>query len=189
MTLTPVYASLTSSWLLHDSWSESYVGARRLIYEVLPAPDQRLSAEECAMCQLALVGANHLMEIALYKILLPHAKNGSASLSLTPAFLEDASYFLMLTKWLPATCGVNLDLKAEPFASTERLRRRRNETIHKTSAFATHTMARSAIYSAVDGVKTLYSASGSVFPYEAVLGKCPQQVEEPFSSVAFPADP
>lgn len=187
MTLTPVHASLTMSWLVHDSWSESYVGTRRLTYELLPPPGQKLSPEEHAMCQLALIGANHLMEVALYKILLPHIKESGRFSLLTQALLEDASYFQMLTKWLPAISGASLPLTAEPFTSTERLRRRRNDTIHKTSALATNTMARSAMYSAVEGARALFSIAGTEFPYEAVLKKYPQQVEEPFSSVAFPA--
>lgn len=186
MTLTPVHASFTVSWLVHDSWSEAYVGARRLTYVVLPPPSKKLSAEECALCQLALVGANHLMEIALYKMLLPCTKQSAKFSALTEALLDDASYFLMLTKWFPAAFGSGVDLKSEPFVSTERLRRRRNDTIHKTSAFATNAMAKSAMYSAVEGVKALYAIAGQTFPYDTVLAKYPQLTEEPFSSVTFP---
>lgn len=182
----PLDVSFITSWLVHDSWSESYVGARRLAYEVIPAPGMKLSAEECALCQLALVGANHLVEVALYKILLPHAKSTGKVSSLTEALLAEASYYQMLTRWLPAVSGKPIDLKAEPLFSTERLRRRRNETIHKSSALATSEMARSALYSAVEASRALYLHAGIDFPYDDALKMYPQIVEKPFSNVTFP---
>ena len=67
-------SSVSLSWSIHDSWTEAFVGTRKLVYELLPSTTFSAKAEDGALCQLALVGANHLMEIAIYKILLPHTK-------------------------------------------------------------------------------------------------------------------
>ena len=186
MSRTSISASFTFSWLSHDSWSESYVGTRRLTYDILPAPTAHTNAEESALCQLALIGANHLMEVALYKALLPHAKANSTNSRLTEALLDDASYYHMLTKWLPAASGKSVDLNSEPFVSTERLRRRRNDTIHKTSALATVEMARSALFSSVAGTREVFAIADQPFPYEPVLKKFSLPSEDLFSSVSFP---
>ena len=186
MPLVPVSASFTMTWLIHDSWTESYVGVRRIAYEILPPPSAKQTAEDGALCQLALVGANHLMEVALFKILRPHAQATGTVAQLTEALLEEASYFQMLTRWIPAVSSKRLDLSAEPFLSTERLRKRRNNTIHKTSALATVQMARSALYSAVEASKELYMHAGAPFPYDAHLAKYPQAHESHFSTVPFP---
>ena len=126
------------------------------------------------------------MEVALYKLLLPYAKTNAPLSRLTETLLEDASYYHMLAKWLPAACGKPMDLSAEPFASTERLRRRRNDTVHKTSALATVEMARSALFSSVAGTRELFAFANQPFPYEAVLDKFPALAETQFSSVTFP---
>lgn len=187
MPLKRVTAEFTFSWLTHDSWSEAYVGTRGLIYQVLPASDGAATAEDGALCQLGLVGANHLMEIAIYSLLRPHAKATGKVAALTEALLEDASYYHMLTRWLPAVSNKTLDLSAEPFLSTERLRRRRNDTVHKSSTLATIQMARSALFSAVQGTKALYACFDTIFPYEPFLSKFPPPDETWFSSVRFPS--
>lgn len=187
MPLRPIQSSLTISWLSHDSWSESYIGTRRLAYELLPPPGTRQTAEDGALCQLALIGANHLMEVALYKILLPYTEAVCASPKLPRVQLEKSSYFDMLNRWLPVVLGTPLDLASEPFASTERLRERRHATVHKTSALATVQMARSSLYTAVEGTKTLFALAKLEFPYAKHLAKYPQSIEQPFTQVLFPA--
>ena len=181
-----VTSSATFSWLNHDSWSEAYVGTRKLAYELLPPPPSSVKAVEGALCQLALIGANHLMEIALYKILQPHAKATGTTSSLTEKKLAEASYYLMLTKWLSEIAGNEANLTIEPLLSTERLRHRRNDTVHKSSALASVVMARSALYSAVQGTYALYALSGTKFPYEPFMQKYPLHEEPWFSSIKFP---
>jgi hypothetical protein len=181
-----VTSSATFSWLNHDSWSEAYVGTRKLAYELLPSTQSSVKAVDGALCQLALIGANHLMEIALYKILQPHANATGTVSSLTEKKLADASYNLMLTKWLPDIAGNETNLTIEPLLSTERLRHRRNATAHKSSALATVEMARSALFSAVQGSYALFALSGTKFPYEPFMQKYPLHDEPWFSSIKFP---
>ena len=185
MPLQPVYASFTVSWLSHDSWSEAYVGTRRLVYDILPSSIPEQTAEDGALCQLAIVGANHLMEVGLAKLL--HSFVGTHS-TFTNKKYEEASYWLSLSHWVAELTGVPLLLNEEPFLSTERLRIRRNATTHKSSALATVLMARSALFSAVEGTKALYAHFGVRFPYEPFMEKYPVPREQPFSSVLFPPD-
>jgi hypothetical protein len=126
------------------------------------------------------------MEIALYKILQPHANATGTVSSLTEKKLADASYNLMLTKWLPDIAGNETNLTIEPLLSTERLRHRRNATAHKSSALATVEMARSALFSAVQGSYALFALSGTKFPYEPFMQKYPLHDEPWFSSIKFP---
>lgn len=181
-----VTAEFTFSWLNNNTWSEAYVGVRRLAYEVLPTSQGSATAEDGALCQLALIGANHLMEVGLYRVLLPYAKATSKVAALTEALLSDATYHHMLARWLPLISGKQIDLGAEPFASTERLRRRRNDTAHKSSALATVGMAKSALFSAVEGTRAVYKHAATPFPYEAFFAKYPLPPEVWFSQVAFP---
>jgi hypothetical protein len=183
MSLRPVHASFTISWLTHDSWSEAYVGTRRLVYDILPPSIAQQTAEDAALCQLSLIGANHLMEVALARLLKPFA---STHPTFTTRKYKEASYWLALSHWVPALSGMPLLLDAEPFSSTERLRVRRNATAHKSSALATVPMARSALFSAVEGSKALYAHFGVEFPYELFFSKFPCPSEQPFSTVPFP---
>lgn len=182
----PVSASFTASWLIHDSWTESYIGVRRLVYELLPHPGSGQAAEDGALCQLALIGANHLVEVALLKILKPFVSTTDDAIQLSPSKLDRASYFDMLNEWIPKVTAKQIDTTVEPFVSTERLRHRRHATVHKTSALATVQMARSALHSAVGATKALYMHAGTPFPYDAHLAKYPQVTEPPFSTIPFP---
>ena len=186
MALISAHGSFTISYSIHDTWTELYLGTRRLIYEIIPPVGQRLTAEERAMCQLALIGANQLMEITLYKILIPYAEDSKKFAKFTTTLLEEASYNKMMKNWLPVITGTHLNFNEEPFKSTERLRKQRNDTIHKTPAYTTNAMARSAIFSSVEGTIALYQVFGIAFPYRDWLDRYPQQIEEPFSRVAFP---
>ena len=181
-----VTSSVSLSWSIHDSWTEAFVGTRKLVYELLPSTTFSAKAEDGALCQLALVGANHLMEIAIYKILLPHTKATGQLSILTQKLLEQASYHSMLTDWLPTIAGTQLNLQVEPLLSTETLRKRRNKTIHKSSALATVEMAKAALYAAVHGTKAFYHHSGTAFPYVSFLQKYPLENEPWFSSIKMP---
>ena len=186
MATSTVITSLTITSTVHDSWTESFVGTRHLIYVVLPKPGVRMSPEIRTLCQLALIGSNHLMEVALYKLLHPFATTPAPLSALTESLLSEASYWHMLTRWVPAASGKPIDLKKEPFLSTDRLRRRRNDTVHKSSATANVPMARSAFASATEGVKALHKHFGQPLPYESFLKTWPLPIERPFSSVTFP---
>jgi hypothetical protein len=177
--------SISGSWTVHDTWTETFVGVRHIAYGLVPSTG-RLDTEARTLCQLAVVGANHLMEIVLFKLLLPAAKGSGTAAQLTEALLVEATYHQMLSRWVPAVSGKAIDFSAEPFASTERLRRRRNDTVHKASATANSQMARSALVSSVDGAKAMHAHLGKAFPYADFLSRWPLKPEPPFSSCLFP---
>lgn len=160
------------------------MGVRRLIHEILPKTIAEQRVEDSALCQLALVGANHLVEVALGQLLRSFAEQELERFSAES--LEKATYFEMLTQWLPKMAGKSLDLKAQPFLSSEALRKRRNETVHKSSALATAPMARSALFSAVAACRSIYEHSGQEFPYAEALEEHPIPQEEWFSNVQMP---
>lgn len=184
-TTTSVSADLTVAWEVHDVWTEAYVGIRHVIYGLLPPPGRRLSTESSALCQLGLIGASHLVEVGLYRFL--QSRPSYAALSEPKkTLLRKAGYADMLNKWVPELARWNPDLASPSFQCTERLRRRRNDTVHKTSAKANVPMCRSAIYSSVEATRELWLKSGEAFPYEVFLTKYPLQYEKPFSLVAYP---
>ncbi|MBK6288448.1 MAG: hypothetical protein KA739_13085 [Pseudomonadales bacterium] len=180
-----VTAEMKLVWDMHETWTEAYIGIRHLVYDVLPKPGRQMPSEFHALCQLALVGSNHLMEVGLYKFLqsrpsyalLPESKKKQ---------LRAATYNDMLTIWIQELADWKPDLKSPPLKCTERLRRRRNDTVHKTSAAANVPMARSALYSAVAGSQQLWLKSKEAFPYQSFLLSYPLQDERPFSEVTFP---
>lgn len=176
-------ASLSVSYTVHDSWTESYVGTRHLVYEVLPEPSRKPSTEAGTLSQLALIGANQLMEIALFRLLLPYTRSSGRVSNLTESLLKEATYAVMLSRWVPAAVGVSVSVSAEPFISTEALRRKRNDAIHKTSAPVSVAMARSALATAVAGSKSLYAHFSQPFPYDRFLVQWPLPEEQLFSAL------
>jgi len=183
-----ISAVISFPWLSHDSWTEAYVGSRRIAYDFLPETELHSNGDDGGLCKLALIGANQMMEIALYSLIRPHTLTMGAVSGLGQSLLEEASYYHMLTKWLSAIVGTPLDLSVQPFLSTEKLRRRRNDTIHKTPAVATFAMARSAVYCAVEGSKALYTHAGIRFLYEPFLQRYPLSTEVWFSAIHYPGE-
>lgn len=88
--------------------------------------------------------------------------------------------------YVPVLSGRALDKSLEPFKSTETLRQRRNETVHKSSGLVTPVMARAAFYSAVAGSQALYGHFGQPFKYTPFLMERSLPVEPWFSQVSFP---
>lgn len=181
-----ITASLETSWISHDAWSESYVGIRRLVYEILPDSSINQSAEDSALCQLAIVGCHHLMEVALFGLLRPYIGATGGGFLLTQKQLDDSSYYKALTTWAIRVTGRSLDCNAEPLASTERLRKRRNDTVHSKSALATVEMCRSALFSAIEGTKHLYDLFEQPFKYKLIMDQYPIPPERHFSTVLCP---
>lgn len=186
MPLKPLDKAFNISYLNHDAWTESYIGTRKLVYEVLPAKNNDLTEETSALCQLAVIGANHMMEVALFGLIRPHIGSQLPNCSITQKQFDDAGYHKALTNWIGPITGSPLNLNAEPFLSTELLRKRRNDTIHKSSAIATVEMARAALFSAVEGTKALYEHFGKTLKYTPFLEKYPVHQESMFSAVQLP---
>ncbi len=169
-----------------DTWSELYVGVRHICYELLPEHQYSCAPKEVALSAIAIVVSNQLMEIAIYNILSELSRQSELNICFTE--LEDMSYYKMICKILPMVAKQPRILTEEPFLSTERLRRRRNCTAHKVVLPVTLEMARSALFSSVQGVKELYQICDRPFPYDEVLKKYPYKTEEWFSSIDYPEE-
>lgn len=176
-------STLTISYTVHDTWTEAFIGTRHLVYELLPEPSKKPSTEARTLSQLALIGANQLMEIALFRLLLPYTRSTGRLSNLTESLLKEATYAVMLNRWVPAAVGVPVNISAEPLVSTEALRRKRNDTIHKTSAPVSVAMARSALATAVAGSKSLYAHFSQPFPYDGFLVRWQLPEEQLFSAL------
>ena len=169
-----ISVSVSMPWLSHDAWSQTYVGTHKLIYRLLPESTSQLEDDESSLCQLALIGANHLMEIALAKV-LAHCDPTLKS--------KESKYYFDLTNTFPSLTGKAPNLLTEPFRSTEKLRIRRNKTVHASSAVASVEMARSALFSATQGSRALFEHVCIPFPYERFLAKRPMPDESPYFDV------
>ena len=180
-------ATTTIGWLNHDAWSEMFVACRRLVCEVLPSPELKQSAKDGGLCQLAIVGAHHMMEVALFSLLRQFVPiNDASGKTLTESGFARLHYYEAISHWVPLVVGSSLPLISEPFLSTERLRQQRNDTTHKGSALATTAMARSALASSVLGTKALFLHFNKPFPYGTFLQKYPPPDAEYFSRVITP---
>ena len=171
-----VFKMFEVPFLVHDSWSELYVGTRYLVYELLCG--DRPPCGDAPLCGLALVGANMLMEITLYKILKPYLEQ-----KLNKKDLERVTYFCMLTKHWSDSGKSELSLEEEPWCSTECLRQKRNDIVHKgLASLITVEMARSGLFSAVKGTQALYEHAKIDFPYEVFLQNYPLHNKPWFSN-------
>ena len=157
--------SFTSSWHSHDAWTETYLGVHRLLYQILPESSAAQRAEDGALSQLALIGANHLMEVALSKLLLPFVDQSTSTFSIKERDFEYASYYRMLHEWTPKVTGQFIDFTKEPFSSVYLLRRKRNGVTHKSSDVVPAEMARCALFSAVSGSQALFGVFDIRFPH------------------------
>ena len=182
-----ICASFSASWLRHNSWSQTYVGLRKLINDVLPAGTSKIEAEDSALCQLAVISSNQLMEIALFDLLKKYV-NSTCGFNLAEKQYESSSYYFAITELSEKAVGTAIDLSVEPFISTERLRKRRNATVHKSSALADIAMAQSALYTAVQGVKALCIHFNEPRKYDVFLKAYPLENGAYFSQIVFPED-
>ena len=188
MTRVTLRHVVSMPWRSHDSWSETFIGIHRLVYEILPQQGRPQDVRDAALCQLAIVGANHLLEVSLFKLIRPSIGVDLGNLNISEAKFKKAGYYTAISEWVGAITGNDIDLTSEPFLSTERLRERRNATAHKSSAIATTEMARSGLIAAVNGTRAIHSHFGSDFPYEKYLLENPLANEPLFSQIKFPGE-
>lgn len=189
MPLRPLQVTYRARWLSLDAWASAYIGTRKLVYELLPAHSYHGSAEDTGLGRLALVGANHLMEVALRNVLLLAWQAQASHADTAPPWSEEAPYTRLLKHWLPKMSEPPApDWRSEPFSSALRLLERRNDTIHGRSALVTPEMARSALFSAVIGSEALFKHVEQDFPYRTLLEQYPCPTEPWFSATVFPEE-
>jgi hypothetical protein len=183
MPLKPLEASFGMSWMNLDAWSETYVGVFRLVYEILPDDPAAQESKDGALCQLALVGSNHLVEVTVGKLLKPFTGQVKG---LSQESYDRLGYKHAMLTIIERATSKKLDLSEEPFLSSECLRERRNATVHKQSAVANVNMARAALFTGVEATKALYQHFDVGFPYSKILNQYPMRPATMFSKVWCP---
>lgn len=182
-----ISSSVSSGWLSLDWWSDPYVGAHWIATKELPDLQWQAQSHHGALSQLLLISSHHLVEMMLFRCVkeILNAKPGTFpkhEKQLPRARFEDA-----FTKW-PKELGYDsFNMKVQPFSSIKRLQERRNATIHKDSALTSLKMAKSALYSAVEGSReiALHFRGAGGFPYDMVLEKYQLPVQAWFTDVEF----
>ena len=185
-----VHLSVSTSigWLSLDAWSEAYVGARWLAQDELPAKQWETQPQHGSLSQLVLIASHRLVEIMLFRCIGEILEASPGKFPVLERRLSRVSFEEAFGEW-PAKLGFpSFDTTAQPFSSIKRLQDRRNSTIHKESALATLEMARSALFSAVEGSKAIATHLGgakSGFKYERVLEKYPLPTQPWLTDVKF----
>lgn len=172
-----ISSSISVSWLNHSAWSEKYVGLRRMAFGILPENTREMTSEDIALCQSVVVGSSQLIEMAFFEIIERYVGTKVSKKD------YDLQYFKALISLPSKIVGRNIDLTQEPFLSSEKLRKRRNSTVHKESLLADVKIARSALYTAVNTVFMLYEHFGLKFPYSKFLNSYPIDEKVLFSNV------
>ena len=172
--------TVTMGWLSHTAWSEKYVGLRKLAFESLPLKIYEMSPEDSAICQSVIVGSSQLVEIALFDILERYVGKYISKKD------SEVQFYKALCSLPVKITGKEIDLTGEPYLSSEKLRKRRNSTVHKTSSLADVVMSRSALYTAVETSLMLYQHFDIEFPHARFLDKYPIAEQPLFSQVTYP---
>ncbi len=176
--------TLTMSWLSLDSWSETYVGTKWILDNVLPDNIYQMKAEHGPISQMVLLGAHQLVENILYNCIRTKLEQQLENQKNIESTLKNLRFEDALKKVPKELTGQKLPLGRQPLQSVTILQKRRNATVHYRSALATPQMARSAFYTAVIGSKEIYSHfyPSEEFKYELVLRKYPFE-PQPFLSI------
>ena len=185
------------NWINHSLWSEIFVGLHKIVYQLLPQHQHEMTIEDSALSRLVIISSHQLMEIALFD-LINESINKITEENISLKAIQETNYFKAFIEiengskvgkpWIRQITGIAIDPLQEPFLSTEKVRKRRNSTIHKDSALANVEMARSALYSEVMGAKALYSHFNEAFPYEKALEKYPLETHKLLSEIVYPED-
>jgi hypothetical protein len=180
--------SVSVGWLSLDAWSEAYVGAQWLAQDELPEKQWETQPRHGPLSQLVLIASHRLVEIMLFRCIREILEASPGKFPAIERKFFRASFEEAFSVW-PAKLGfLPFDTTAQPFASIKRLQDRRNSTIHKESALVTLEMARSALFSAVEGSKAIAThlcGAKSGFRYDRVLEKYPLPNQPWFTDVKF----
>lgn len=176
------------SWLSLDSWSETYVGTKWLLDNVLPNNIHEMAPEHGPISQMVLLGSHQLIENILYNCIRKHLELGGQIEQDIESTLKSLRFEDALKTTPQELTNRKLPLGRQPLQSVATLQNRRNDTVHYRSTLATPQMARSAFYTAVMGSKEIYSHfyPEEEFKYEVVLRKYPVTAQPLLSKEMFP---
>jgi hypothetical protein len=183
-----VYAECTFRSLSLDDWSNFYVGAHWLATKELPDAQWKTEPHHGPLTQLLLIASHHLVEVMLYRCIREVLDANPGKFKEIETLLKRREGFTKaFTDWPAVLTSTPFDLTLEPYKSLKSLQLRRNDTVHKRSALASLEMGRSALFSAVEGARSIaiHFRGAEGFLYDEVLQKYPLPKQKWFSEVAF----
>lgn len=187
-------ASTGISWIGLDAWSETYIGARWLINNVLPEKEYQTSPQHGSIAKMVLISSSHMIELMLSSCLTEQVhflKLPEDDIKSRLKKLKGMSFNGMLTDWSSVLPELNqIDIQVEPFISVNRLRLRRNSTIHKESPLASLEMARSALNTATIASEAIYNYfyGSKEYKYSKVIKKYPIDNYPLFNEITYIED-
>lgn len=158
-----------------DAWSEMYIAVRWIVTEELPEFHYQTKPHHSSLAQLALIGSCQLMEVMFFSSVRKWlSDNQEVSYGIQEGYSK-VGFRTALNEWPVILFGRKFEFDTEPFRSAEKLIKRRNSTVHKTSSLTSLEMARSALYTGVLASREMYGYfySEKEFRYEKVLQKYP----------------
>lgn len=182
-----ISSSTSIGWLNLDWWSTPYVGAHWIATKELPEQQWQTQLHHEPLSQLLLIASHHLVELMLFHCIREVLEAKPGMFPKHEKRLPCARFGEVFTVW-PKELGYgSFDMQAQPYSSIKRLQDRRNDTIHKNSALTSLAMAKSALYSAVEGARgiALHFRGTDGFPYDRVLEKYSLHTQPWFTDVAF----
>ena len=182
-----VSTSVRIGWLNLDWWTSPYVGAHWLATEELPDQQWQAKPHHGALSQLLLISSHHLVELMLFRCIREVLDSAPGKFASLEERLPRATFEQAFNKWPQQLGYAPFDVSIQPYAAIKRLQERRNATIHKDSALATLSMAKSALFTAVEGSRAiaLHFRGANGFPYQPVLQKYPLPEQPWFTEVKF----
>ena len=148
--------SLTLSWDIHDSWTETLAGS---VYLISLIREQNAVGDKSHLCRLVLISASHLIEKLFFDLVSEISTDSFVEEIGGQKKYENVSLYNAMHEWpqkLLPNCS-EIDFSQEPFFSSELLRKQRNRSIHKNSEFVNLEMAQKAIFTALHTCISLWA--------------------------------
>ena len=170
-----VGSSHATGWLNLDAWSEMYVGAHWLVAEELPEHQYQAQPRHGPLAQMVVIGSHHLIEIIFFHSVKAVLSQSPGRFPEIENKYDGAHFGTAFKRWPEILVGCPINTDTPALRSAQALAKRRNATIHKESALATPSMARSALYSAAHASREIaeHLLGGDGFKYQEVLEKYP----------------
>lgn len=162
-------------WVSLDSWSEIYVGAHWLVTEEFPEHQFQALPRHGALSQMVLLSAHHLVEVIFFQSVKALTAGAPGKFPSIEKSFDRAHFRKAFENWPVVLVDAEFDTDSRALRSALKLADRRNATIHKESALATPSMARSALYSSVHASREIaeHLLGESGFKYQKVIEKYP----------------
>lgn len=167
-----VTSSLTLSWDIHDSWTETLAGS---VYLINILREQEKVGDKAHLCRLVLISANHLIEKLFFDLVSEFSTETFIEKIGGQKKYENESLYNAMHEWpqmLLSNCA-GIDFSEEPYLSSELLRKQRNRSIHKFSELVTLEMARKALFTALNTCISLWELfkGDKAFKYKGFVKK------------------